>query len=49
MFVVMNHAYEKQRLQADHDLQEMNEERKKDLLYDPYVKVAYQLVTAMIK
>jgi carboxyl-terminal processing protease len=49
IFVVMNHAYEMQRLKADHELQEVNEERKTNLLYDPYVKVAYQLVAAMIK
>ena len=48
-FVVMNHAYEVQRMKADHELQEVNEERKTNLLYDPYVKVAYQLVAAMIK
>ena len=48
-FVVMNHAYENRRLQSDHELQEINEERKKGLSYDPYVRAAYQLVAAMIK
>jgi hypothetical protein len=26
-----------------------DEERKKDVLYDPYLQVAYQLIAAMIK
>lgn len=48
LFVVTNHAYEQRRIQADHDLQETNEERKENVLYDPYVKIAYQLVSVMI-
>ncbi len=49
IYTVANPAYEKQRLQADKELTEMNEERKKDVLYDPYLMVAYQLAIAMIK
>lgn len=48
LFVVTNHAYEQRRIQADHDLQETNEERKENVLYDPYVKIAYQLVSVMM-
>jgi hypothetical protein len=46
---VANPAYENQRLQADKELMEMNEERKKNVLYDPYLMVAYQLAVGMIK
>jgi carboxyl-terminal processing protease len=49
IYTVANPAYEKQRLQADKELTEMNEERKKDVLYDPYLMVAYQLAIGMIK
>ncbi|GGA97187.1 S41 family peptidase [Puia dinghuensis] len=49
LYTVSNPAYENQRLQADATLKEMNEERKKDVLYDPYLLVAYQLVAGMIK
>jgi carboxyl-terminal processing protease len=49
IYTVSNPAYEKQRLQADKELTEMNEERKKDVLYDPYLMVAYQLAIGMIK
>jgi len=49
LFVVNNDAYEQRLLQADHELQEMNEEWKKNLLTDPYVKVAFILAGSMIK
>ena len=49
IYTVANPAYEKQRIQADKELTEMNEERKKDVLYDPYLMVAYQLAIGMIK
>jgi carboxyl-terminal processing protease len=49
LFTVSSPAYENQRLQADATLKEANEERKKDVLYDPYLLVAYQLVVGMIK
>lgn len=48
-FTVANQAYEKQRLLADNDLEEMNEERKRDLMSDPYVRVAYRVLLAMTK
>jgi carboxyl-terminal processing protease len=48
-FSIANPAYENQRLQADPEWKEMNEERKKDVLYDPYIRVAYQLIAPMIK
>jgi hypothetical protein len=48
-FTVVNQAYEKQRLQADSDLKEINEEWRKHLVSDPYVRVAYRLVLAMVK
>ncbi|HSC39622.1 MAG TPA: S41 family peptidase, partial [Chitinophagaceae bacterium] len=48
-FTVVNQAYEKQRLQADSDLKEINEEWRKHLVSDPYVRVAYRLVVAMVK
>ncbi len=49
IYSVANPAYEKQRLLADKELTDMNEERKKDVLYDPYLMVAYQLAIGMIK
>ncbi len=49
IYTVANPTYEKQRLQADKELTDMNEERKKDVLYDPYLMVAYQLAIGMIK
>ncbi len=49
LFTVDNPAYEKQRLQSDKELQEINEETKKNLLYDPYLKIAYALAAGMIK
>jgi carboxyl-terminal processing protease len=49
IYTVANPAYEHQRLQADKELAEMNEERKKDVLYDPYLMVAFKLAVGMIK
>ena len=49
LFTVANPAYENQRLQSDKELQEINEERKKNVLYDPYLKIAYALAAGMIK
>jgi carboxyl-terminal processing protease len=49
LFTVSNPVYENQLLQSDAMLKEMNEERKKEVLYDPYLKVAFQLVVALIK
>ena len=48
-YTVVNQAYEKQRLQADSDLKEMNEEWKNHLLADQDIRVAYQVLLAMIK
>jgi carboxyl-terminal processing protease len=49
VFMVTNLAYEKQRLLADPALQAMNEERKKIVWADPYIKIAYQLASVMLK
>jgi len=49
IYTVANPAYETQRLLADPELKEMNEDRKKDVLYDPYLIIAYQLMAGMIK
>lgn len=49
LYTVANPAYDNQLLGADRDLQAVNEERKKDVLYDPYLIVAYRLTAAMIK
>ncbi|HWK07294.1 MAG TPA: S41 family peptidase [Puia sp.] len=49
VFAVTNLAYEKQRLQSDPELQAVNEERKKMVWIDPYIKIAYQLASVMIK
>jgi carboxyl-terminal processing protease len=49
VYTVANPAYETQRLEADKLVKEMNEERKKTVLNDPYLIVAYQLATGMIK
>lgn len=48
-FSIANPAYENQRLQADPEWKEMNEERKKDMLHDPYIIVAYQLIAPFMK
>ena len=49
VYTVANPSYETQRLEADKLVKEMNEERKKTVLYDPYLIVAYQLAAGMIK
>jgi carboxyl-terminal processing protease len=49
LYTVDNPAYEKLLLQSDQELQIINEERKKDVLYDPYLMVAYRLTAGMIK
>src|SRR5262249_44454981 len=49
VFTVTNHSFEMQRLQANHDLKEMNEEWKEDLLDDPDIITAYKLLSLMIK
>jgi carboxyl-terminal processing protease len=49
IYAVANPAYETQRLQADKELAEMNEERKAAVLYDPYLMVAFKLAVGMIK
>lgn len=49
IFTVANPAYELQRLQTDTVAKEMNEERKKTVLEDPYLMAAYQLALGMIK
>jgi hypothetical protein len=48
-FNILNPAYENQRSQADPDWKTMNEERKKDVLRDPYIAVAYHLIAPLIK
>jgi len=47
-FTVSNLAYEQQRLQADPDLRVSNEERKKVVRMDSYIKIAYTLASRMI-
>jgi hypothetical protein len=49
VFIVANHAYEQKRVDADHDLKETNDERRSNLLNDPYIKLAYALLTVMGK
>jgi carboxyl-terminal processing protease len=46
-FVVDNHAYARQRLQADRELREVNEARKENILADPYIKIAWQLLAGI--
>ncbi len=49
VFIVSNHAFEQKRVDADHDLREPNDERRSNLSSDPYIKVAYALLTVMGK
>jgi carboxyl-terminal processing protease len=49
LYTVANPACDNQLLGSDKELQAINEERKKDVLYDPYLIVAYRLTAAMIK
>ena len=49
LYTVASPAYENQLLQADAALKTVTDERKKDVLSDPYLMVAYRLTAAMIK
>ena len=49
LFAVTNLAYEQQRLQADPDLRASNEERKKVVRIDAYIKIAYTIASGMTK
>jgi carboxyl-terminal processing protease len=44
VFTITNHAYAQQRLQADSGLKEVNDDWIQNLLADPYIKIAYQLL-----
>jgi len=46
-YIVENNLYEKQELQGDDDLKEMNEQWIQFLNKDPYLKVAYDLIVLM--
>lgn len=46
-FIVTTHAYEQQRLKSNPVLQEMQEAWKYHLLEDPYIRMAYQLLTVI--
>ena len=48
-FSVDNHVYARQRLEADKGLQEVNEAWKENLLADPYIKIAWQLLAGVEK
>jgi carboxyl-terminal processing protease len=48
-FVVMNNAYEEQRLKANKDMLEMNDAWKAFLKKDPYLQITYGLALLMIK
>lgn len=48
-FNVENNAYETQRMQADESVKEMNEEIKEYLSKDHYLKIAYDVLCAMVK
>ncbi len=48
-FTIVNHTFAEQRLHANEDLKEINEEQKLNLLKDAYVKVAYDLLMALAK
>lgn len=47
VFTVANHAFARQRLQADQEWREVNEAWKENLLADPYIKIVYQLLTGI--
>ncbi|MHA4806516.1 S41 family peptidase [Flavitalea flava] len=49
LFTVTNHASEQKRLQIDPDLKEVNEERKENVEFDPYINMAYRLLQVIIK
>jgi carboxyl-terminal processing protease len=48
-FTVTNHSFELQRLRANPDLQEMNDEWQDHLLNDPYISTVYKLLALMIR
>jgi len=48
-FTITNHKFEIQRMQSNKALLEMNEERKNDLLTDPYIQIAFDLLLLMTK
>jgi carboxyl-terminal processing protease len=48
-YVVSNHSFDEQRLLSDDDLKSLNAEWKKVLQKDPYIKVAYDLLSSGIK
>jgi hypothetical protein len=48
-FSISNPAYENQRLQTDPEWKKMNEERKNEVLHDPYITVAWQLIAPLMK
>jgi carboxyl-terminal processing protease len=49
IFSVTNHAYEQRRIEANKDLREANVEFRENLVNDPYVKIGYSVVSAMIR
>lgn len=48
-FSIENNSYEKERLLADESLRETNEQLKDFLLHDYDIKIAYSILSAMIK
>ena len=48
-FTVTNHAYEEQRLNANRDLQALSVEWKGQIATDPYVQIAYRVLSSIIK
>ncbi|HEY4877352.1 MAG TPA: hypothetical protein VIH86_17365 [Puia sp.] len=49
IFSVTNHAYEQRRIETNKNLKEANEEFRENLGNDPYVKMGYSAVNAMIR
>jgi carboxyl-terminal processing protease len=49
LFAVTNHAYEQRRIQTNKNLKEANDDLKENLSNDPYVRVGYSVIDAMIK
>ncbi len=49
IFTVANHAYEQRRIQVNKNLKETNDDLKEKLMNDPYVRVGYSVINAMIK
>jgi carboxyl-terminal processing protease len=45
LFSVTNHAFEEQRLKTDSDLRELDETWKERLLKDPYIQIAFGLLS----